>query len=285
MNVLRACLMQWDIVIHILLGYGLLNCVIYYASDPILFPSAIASYEDDRLGQNIKKLTTKDGKTITAVYLPNPKAFFTLLISQGNNTDLGLILPGLKTFYQQGYSVFAYDYHGYGTSEGIPSEKNTYGDIEAAYEYLTHDLNISPSKIIIHGRSVGTGPSIELASHKPCAGIIVESGFLSAFRVYTHITLFPIDKYSNHLKIKKINAPVLFIHGTKDEMIPFWHAEKLYQLANAPKELFHIKDGLHNFHYNMTEEVKSAYFDAIKNFTNSLRLPDTLLQTGNACEI
>lgn len=77
-NTVRACLMQWDILLYIVLGYGLLNCVIYYAADPILFPSSIASYEDERLGQNIKKLITKDGKKITAVYLPNPKAFFTL---------------------------------------------------------------------------------------------------------------------------------------------------------------------------------------------------------------
>jgi fermentation-respiration switch protein FrsA (DUF1100 family) len=72
---------------------------------------------------------------------------------------------------------------------------------------------------------------------------------------------------------------MLFIHGTKDEQIPFWHAEKLYQLANAPKELFRIEGGLHNFHFNMTESVKAAYFEAIKKFTNSLCSPNTLFST------
>jgi abhydrolase domain-containing protein 17 len=262
---------RWHILSYVLIAYGLLTCVLYFVSDYFIFPVSSSSYKDARLGQIIKKLTTKDGKTITAVYLPNPKAYFTLLISQGNNTDLGAILPGLMAFHQQGFSIFAYDYHGYGTSEGVPSEKNTYKDIEAAYEYLIHHLNIPPSQIIIHGRSVGTGPSIELATHKPCGGVIIESSFLSAFRVYTHVPLFPIDKFANYRKIKKIRAPLLFIHGTEDEVIPLWHAEQLYQSANPPKEFFWVKGGLHNFHANMPEKTRKAYFEAITKFINGLR--------------
>jgi len=259
--------MRWDILSYILIVYGLLTCVIYFVSDFAIFPAPSASYEDTRLGQMIKKLTTADGKIITAVYLPNPKASFTLLISHGNGEDLGNILPWLMAFYQHGFSVLGYDYHGYGTSGGFPSEKNTYRDIDAAYDYLIKTLNISPSQVIIFGRSLGSGPSIDLASHKPCGGVIIESGFLSAFRVFTYVPLFPVDKYANYLKIKKIHVPMLFIHGTQDEVIPFWHGDQLYQLANTPKEFFWVKGGLHN---NVPEKAGKAYFEVITKFTHSI---------------
>ena len=263
--------MHWkNILIYTFITYCIFTWAIYFISDFLLFPRTKASYKDSLLGDSIIKLTSLEGEKITAVYLPNPKAHFTLLISQGNNADLGISMPGLMKFNQQGFSVFAYDYRGYGTSEGKPSEKNTYRDIEAAYDYLTQVLNIPSNQIIIHGRSLGSGPSIDLASRKPCGGVIIESAFLSAFRVYTHVALFPVDKYNNYQKIKKIQAPILIIHGTKDKVIPFWHAEKLLQLANPPKTLFSIEGGAHNFHANMTEQARNSYFSAISKFTKSL---------------
>lgn len=261
-------MMRWDILSYILIVYGLLTVVIYFASDFAIFPILNgASYDDIRLGQMLRKLKTSDGKTITAVYLPNPKAAFTVLISHGNGEDLGNILSWLMAIYKQGFSVLSYDYHGYGTSEGTPSEKNTYRDIDAAYDYLTRTENIEPSQIIVWGRSLGSGPTIELSSHKPCGGVIIESGFLSAFRVFTHIPLLLVDKYANYLKIKKIHVPILFIHGREDEVIPFWHGEQLYQLANPPKDFFWVKGGFHN---NLPEKAGNAYFEAIIKFSNSI---------------
>lgn len=258
-------------VVYIIIAYSLLNALIFFISDFFIFQNTKSSYKDNSLGQEIIKLTTQDGKKITGLYLHNPKATFTLLISQGNATDLGDILPGLQDFYQLGFSIFAYDYHGFGTSEGNPTEKNTYQDIDAAYDYLTQVLNISPSKIIIFGRSLGTGPSIDLASRKPSAGVIIESGFLSAFRVFTQIPIFFFDKYTNYRKIKNIHSPILFIHGTQDEMIPLWHSEQLFQLANPPKKFYWINNASHNFYAVIPEAIRKEYFNTIKEFANSFK--------------
>ena len=114
-----------------------------------------------------------------------------------------------------GFSVFAYDYHGYGTSGGKATEQNAYEDIDAAYNYLTQVLKVPPDRIIAHGRSLGGAVAIDLASRKPLGGLVVESSFVSAFRVVTGYRIFPFDKFRNADKIRQVRCPVLIIHGRR----------------------------------------------------------------------
>lgn len=254
-----------QVFLRIIIIYGLITVVVYFVADFAMYPVPSPSYRDDK---QILKLTTADGQKISAIYLENPQAQYTILFSHGNGEDIGYLMPFFQKYKEQGFSILAYDYHGYGTSEGRPSENNTYMDIAAAYDYLTKQLNTSPQNIILHGRSLGSGPTVELATLHPVAGIILESPFLSAFRVVTQIPLFPIDKYRNNQKITRIKAPILFIHGTQDEVIPFWQGKKLYELANEPKQFLAIENAKHN---NITEVAGKVYWQAIIDFANSLK--------------
>src|SRR4029077_4486173 len=156
--------------------------VAVFLSDRMIFLPHPSSYRDSA---EVLKITTASGKKISAVYLPNPAAKFTLLVSHGNAEDLGDDRDWLDTLRHAGFSVFAYDYEGYGTSEGKPSEKACYEDVAAAYEFLAVDLKTAPDTIIIFGRSVGTGPAAHIAAKRPSAGVILQSPFVSAFRVLT----------------------------------------------------------------------------------------------------
>src|SRR4051812_48869219 len=178
----------------VLFGHLALVLVGLFLSDKLIFQPQHASYKDDA---NVLKLRTSDGKSISAIYLPNPSAKFTILYSHGNAEDIGDLRPWLQQLQAAGFAVFAYDYHGYGTSEGAPSEKNVYADADAAYGYMTGTLHIPPPQIISYGRSVGNGASIDLASREPVGGLIVQSGFTSAFVVLTKVPLVPFDKFRN----------------------------------------------------------------------------------------
>ncbi|WP_159785472.1 alpha/beta hydrolase [Sodalinema gerasimenkoae] len=215
----------------------------YFGSERSIFVPPPASYSDS---EAIIKLPIDENTEISAVHLPNEEADYTILYSHGNAEDLGMILPRLADLQSLGFGVFAYDYQGYGTSQGSPSEYNSYRDINAAYRYLTETLNISPSHIWIYGRSVGSGPSVDLASREAIAALTVESGFLSAFRVVTRRQLFPFDKFNNLSKIPNVYSPVLFIHGIDDRLIPLWHGETLYEAANDPKKAFWVEGAGHN---------------------------------------
>ncbi|MFB2878056.1 alpha/beta hydrolase [Floridanema aerugineum] len=241
--------------------YACVGLYAYFFSDRMIFLPQPSTYQDNN---QILKLTTKDGVKISAVYLPNPQAKFTILYSHGNAEDLGDSLIILEQLRNLGFAVFAYDYRGYGTSQGNPTEKNAYKDIDAAYDYLTQKLGVSPNKIILYGRSVGGGPSVDLASRKPVGGLILENTFVSTFRVVTQITLFPFDKFNNIEKIKKVRSPVLIMYGKADRVIPYWHGRELFAAANEPKRVLVVETAGHN---DFKDAAGKEYDRALQEFT------------------
>lgn len=187
-----------------------------------------------------------DGVRISAVYLPNPDARFTPLCTHGNAEDIGQTVRVLDLMRQHGFAVFAYDYRGYGTSEGTPSEARCYQDADAIYQYLVETLHVPPDRIIIYGRSLGGAMATYTASRHPAAGLILESSFTTAFRVVTRVPLTPFDKFRNVDRIGQVRCPVLIIHGRQDEVIPFAHGEQLFAAANQPKLNLWVDAAHHN---------------------------------------
>jgi len=251
----------------LLLVYLALNVFAFFYAERLIFLPRPKSYQDS---PEILKLTTLSGEQISALYLPNPTATYTVLYSHGNAEDLGRIRQRLEHLRTLGVSVFAYDYRGYGTSQGTPSEQNAYQDIEAAYRYLTETLGISPSQIILYGRSLGSGTSVEIASREPIAGLILESPFTSTFRVITRIAIVPFDRFDNLRKIAKVRCPVLFLHGTQDRLIPLHHSETLMRQVRSPKRLVPIPGADHN---DLLEIASTQYDQAIQTFIQSLKQP------------
>ncbi|GFS47749.1 hypothetical protein TNIN_233131 [Trichonephila inaurata madagascariensis] len=109
---------------------------------------------------------------------------FTILYSHGNAVDIGLIHRLCVDLSQMtGCDVVTYDYAGYGQSSGIPSEKNIYADIKAAWDYILAFQEPDPKQIILYGHSLGSVATIDLASKVECAGVILHAPFISAFQV------------------------------------------------------------------------------------------------------
>ena len=259
----------FSIIIGLVLSYlGLLVYGTMFAERMIFLPP-VTDYRDT--GATVK-LKSRDGVQISAVYLPNPQATYTILFSHGNAEDLGTLAPELESVRALGFSVFAFDYHGYGTSGGTATEQNAYEDIDAAYDYLTQVLKVPADRIIAHGRSLGGAVAIDLAARKPVGGLIVENSFVSAFRVVTGYRIFPFDKFRNADKIGNVRCPVLVIHGRQDEVIPFWHGERLFDLANQPKMNFWVDGAGHN---NLKSVAGSDYVRMLLAFSQSLANPSS----------
>ena len=232
----------------------------YFYAEKIIFQPQPSSYRDT---DRIIKLNSGDGVTISAVYLLNPDARYTILYSHGNAEDIGQLLPMLEEIKGLGFSVLAYDYRGYGTSSGTPSEENAYRDEDAAYDYLVKERGVPVKRIIALGRSLGGAVAIDLASRRQLGGLIVESTFVTAYRVITHISVFPFDKFQSLSKLRQVHCPALVIHGKKDKLIPFWHGEKLYEEANEPKLSLWVEGAGHN---NVFEASGSRYGQALRDF-------------------
>lgn len=235
-----------------------------FFSDRLIFQPHRSSYRDT---PEVLKIASSNGNDISAIYLPNPSARFTLLVSHGNGEDLGDIRDWLEDLRRAGFSVFAYDYQGYGTSAGRPGENATYADESAVYDFLAIHVGTPPDRIIIFGRSVGSGPAVQLAARRPAAGLVLQSPFLSAFRVLTRIPLLPFDRFPNYKRIQHVHCPVLIMHGTADSVIGLWHGQKLFELANEPKQFVAVEGADHN---DASPVVIQMYNRALVKFASTL---------------
>lgn len=244
----------------ILFIYAFLCFYAFFFSERLIFQPPSSSQNESR---QVIKINSANGVKISAVHFPNPQAKYTILYSHGNAEDLSGILWVMGEIRESGFAVFAYDYQGYGTSQGKPSEYNAYRDIEAAYNYLTLQLGVPAKQIIVYGRSVGGAPAIDLASRQTVGGLVVESSFVSAFRVLTQIPILPFDKFVNIDKIGKVRSPVLVIHGTADEVVRFWHGEQLLAGANEPKLNFWVDGAGHN---DLMDVAGDRYAETLRKF-------------------
>ncbi len=206
------------------------------------------------------------GLTLRAVHLTRSDATYTLLLSHGNGSDLGSMRPIINQWHQLGFNVFAYDYRGYGLSDGSPTETGIYRDVEAAYRYLRNQ-GVAGDRIIPYGISLGGAPSIHIAATQPVAGLVLEATFTSIFRVVTRVSLYPFDKFPNLQRLRDVSVPIVIFHGTKDEIIPFSHGQQLAQVHPQRTEFVAITNGTHN---DLPLVEADTLAQALVNFTRKL---------------
>lgn len=229
----------------------------------VVFQPPEATYTKDK---NLIWLHTSEHQVIPAFFIDRG-AKFTLLFSHGNAEDLGMIIQ-----YFQGVSrtlevnVFAYEYSGYGMSTGEPSEQATYADIEAAFKYLRDIIGIPWREIVLYSRSVGSGPAIELATKTAVRALVLQSPLLSIFRIAFHSRFtLPGDMFANVDKIGKVRCPVYVVHGTQDDIVPFWHGEDL--VRNCRKHCqyppYWVEGGNHN---DLEVKAKDVFYEKFLKF-------------------
>jgi fermentation-respiration switch protein FrsA (DUF1100 family) len=217
----------------------------WLASDRMIFqPPRPSSY---RPGELPIVMVPTQGGSVATLYLPNSNASVTLLYAHGNAEDIGHAAPMLEELRRSGFAVLAFDYRGYGASTGgPPSAHGATRDMEAVYHHAVRTLGVAPSRLVLYGRSVGSGPATDLAARVPVGGLVLESAFVSTFRVLTRVPLLPFDRFPNLRHLRQVRCPVLVIHGTADEVIPVSHGRRLYAIAREPKEALWVEGAHHN---------------------------------------
>ena len=225
------------IVIAFVVGTGCINTIMFhpeFARDG--YDEKSPGYVD--IGTN--------GVRIAAVVRGPERGKKAIIRCHGNAEDMMGTLWALEDLAEEGYTVAAVDYPGYGLSDGSPTEEGCYRNVHRLYDWLIETRGFKPEDIIVDGFSIGSGPATELAATKPVGGLILEAPFLSAPRVVTRIRLLPIDPFPNLKRIGNVKCPVLILHGTKDNVIPFSQGKVLFELANEPKRFVPVDCGYHN---------------------------------------
>jgi pimeloyl-ACP methyl ester carboxylesterase len=255
----------------IALYLGQSNLVYMPSQELIDTPATIGLKFDD------VQLTTKDSVNLDSWFVPakdnDQIGKGVILFCHGNGGNIGNRVSYLPIFKDLGLATFLFDYRGYGKSEGKPSEEGTYSDVEAAWQYLTQEKQIPPQKIIIYGESLGGAIASYLAqkisqqdSKNSAGGLILASTFTSisdrAAELYPFMPIRFLSRFSYNSidRLPIIKIPILVIHSIDDEIIPFHHGDRNFQVANQPKKLVTLR-GDHN----------GGFLDSLETYRNGLK--------------
>lgn len=214
--------------------------------------------------------TTGNGVRLNGWLVPYPGAKTTLLWFHGNAGNISHRLENIKLLHDKvKINIFIFDYRGYGRSEGRVSEEGTYRDGEAAIQYLRSRKDVDPKRIVFFGRSLGAAVAAEIAAREECLALILETPFVSIREMArAALPLLPIGpllrtRYDIVEKVKRVKAPLLVLHGDRDEIVPFSQGKKVFESAPDPKEFYTIRGAHHNDTYIVGGD---PYFAALKDF-------------------
>ncbi|MEG4214754.1 alpha/beta fold hydrolase [Microcoleus sp. Pol14C6] len=240
-------------------------------------PSPPLSRGGARKGESFLATPQSDKRAIATVPALNKGLGGVVLYLHGNASNVGANVEHAYRFHRLGLSVFVMDYRGYGKSQGdFPSESQVYEDAQLAWDYLVKQRGINPNQIYLYGHSLGGAIAIDLAvRHPEAAGLVVEGSFTSTRAMVNFqkglFWMFPIDllltqRFDSLSKVDRLQMPVLFIHGTADNVVPVEMSKKMFEAAPEPKQLYIVPDGGHT---NVAQIGGAEYLQILSQFLGS----------------
>jgi len=218
----------------------------------ILFRCDAAEVDPATLGlkADTLRLKTKDGEILVAWSIPPAPGRPMILYFHGNAGGLDLRVERFRAMAKAGMGLLAIEYRGYASSTGSPSERGLKLDGEAAYAAAIAS-GVAPERIVPLGESLGSGVAVALAARQKVGALVLDSPYSSiadvAAAAYWFVPVRALlrDPFRNDLLIGSVNAPTLMVHGTRDRVVPIRFGEKLFALANPPKEFWRVEGAVH----------------------------------------
>jgi len=232
--------------------YAALVIGLFVGQRKILFRCDAAEVDPATLGlkAEILRLKTEDGETLLAWRVPPAPGRPLILYFHGNAGGLDLRVERFRAIAKAGMGFLAIEYRGYASSTGSPSERGLKLDGEAAYTAAVAS-GVAPERIVALGESLGSGVAIALAARHKLGALVLDSPYSSIVDVAASAYWFvPVrallrDPFRNDLLIGTIHTPTLIVHGSKDVVVPIRFGEKLFGLANPPKDFWRVEGAAH----------------------------------------
>lgn len=250
-----------------LAGYAGLVGLMYFFQRGLMYfpesvrtaPAAVGFPEAEEL-----VLDTADGERIVTWHRAAAPDKPIILYFHGNGGSLRLRADRFRRLTADGTGLLAVSYRGYGGSTGRPSEAGIRQDAAAAYAYVA--ARYPSERIVLFGESLGTGVAVPLAAENPVGKVILDAPFTSAVDIAATVYPFiPVrwlmkDPFRADLYAPRVRAPVLILHGERDNVVPIRFGERLFRLIEAPKEMVRFANGNH-----VDLDSHGAY-DAVRRF-------------------
>jgi fermentation-respiration switch protein FrsA (DUF1100 family) len=190
----------------------------------------------------------------------------------------------LRLFSVLDVDTLIFDYRGYGDNDGSPSETAILADSRAIWRHVTQEQQVAPERMIIFGESLGGGVATQLAAHACRSGeipraLVLQATFSSLVDAAGfHYPWLPVrwlllDRFDSEAVIPDVTCPLLHLHGTADEIVPFALGQRLFSQVplesqtGVPKQFVELPGIGHN---NIDRSEVSEYGRALSDFLKQI---------------
>lgn len=260
--------LAWALLIAAI-GYAGIVLLLFLLQRSLLYPGASGQQLDPGgpppWGEQVR-IRTADGEDLAALYRPPAEGRPTVLFLHGNADNIVYYDFLGDGFAADGLGLLALSFRGYPGSNGTPTETGLLQDGLAAFDWLAARDPASP--VVVLGRSLGTGVAVNTAAERPAAGLVLVSSYDSIAAVaQAHYPWLPArmlvrDSFRSDLRIGRVRAPKLFLHGELDSVIPISHGRSLFQAAPEPKTFEALAGYDHNDIWTPDTVARIAAFAA-----------------------
>ncbi|MEQ8357588.1 MAG: alpha/beta hydrolase [Kiloniellaceae bacterium] len=210
------------------------------------------------------------GLRLTHWYRPPADAAQPVIVFfHGNGSDLNNAVAKMRPFLAAGFGLLAAGYRGYSGNPGKPSEDGLSADARSLLDWAAGQ-GYGPERLVYFGESLGTAVAVKMASERPPSALVLEAPPSSIADVAAaHYWYLPVralirDPWDSLSRIAAVRAPVLFLHGEMDRVVPIRFGRKLYEAAAEPKRALWHPEAQHTNimdYPGVTEEI----IDFIRN--------------------
>ena len=272
-----------SIVLTVFVIYVIISILLYYLQDYMLFkPEKLPKdFQFNYENQDTKEynLETRDGATINGIlFKPKGKSKGIVLYLKGNSKSIKGWGKFAVDFTRHDYNVLMVDYRGFGKSTGRRSQKAIKRDLQVVYNKIKEQT--TEDRIILYGRSLGSGFATKLASMNHPKMLILDAPYYSLTKVTArYMPFMPLSilmKYPlpTYKWLKYVQCPIHIIHGTHDKLIPYKTSVKLSQVNPKLTKLHTVIGGGHK-NLNNFESYHSMLDDIINSQPKILDLEST----------
>lgn len=276
--------------ITIVIIYIAVSIALYYLQDYMLFkPEKLSkdfqfNYDNQKFEEH--NLETRDGAIINGIqFKPKGESKGVVLYLKGNSKSIKGWGKFAVDFTRLGYNVLMVDYRGFGKSTGRRSQKAIKRDLQEVYNKLK-ELT-TEDRIILYGRSLGSGFAAKLASMNNPRMLILDAPYYSLTKVTARYAPFmPLSllmKYPlpTYKWLKYVQCPIHIIHGTHDKLIPYKTSVKLSQVNPKLTKLHTVIGGGHK-DLNNFESYHLMLEDIIRSKPKSIDLTTTSINVNHS---
>jgi uncharacterized protein len=250
---------------------SLLSSLLFFPSRAIVETPAAAGLAFEEL-----TMETEDGERLHGWWIRSRRASLGhVLLCHGNAGNVGDRVLHARQLAAAGFDLLLFDYRGYGRSSGAPSEEGTYRDARAARAALLERPGVDAARVLYLGESLGGAVAAALAVESPPTGLILQSTFTGVREMAReHYPFIPRalvpDAYPTLRRVRDLRAPLLVLHGGRDEIVPPSHGRALYEAAPQPKRIRVLPGVGHN---DLVSLAGAVYAEQISSWASELDAP------------